>query len=250
MKSYLNIAFFVLVFGGISKTVYAQELNPTESPFQRYAPLDSVPDWVKEKTTVGELALWQRLSQHFQVDYTVMLHDDLSEKQKKSLYYHIRKTCEEVENGTYKGPTKVKFSTMVNFSKSLLLHRWKVCQLSWMDEYNSFNSLKSLIFQSQEKKDDGLVLSISYTYDWKTKDFHLISFDAVPVLSDSRFEGSGCVKYDKIEKKVYGHYSGILHYRKNDDSYAEEIIETDYVLYPDRIEAFLPEKVGMMENTN
>ena len=37
-----------------------------------FCPLDSIPDWVKEKTTQKEYELWKKASRYYQVDYSVL----------------------------------------------------------------------------------------------------------------------------------------------------------------------------------
>ena len=57
-----------------------------------FCPLDSIPDWVKEKTTPKEYELWKKASRYYQVDYSV-LQKDLSKDQKRRLYESLEEAC-------------------------------------------------------------------------------------------------------------------------------------------------------------
>lgn len=61
-----------------------------------FCPLDSMPDWVKEKTTQKEYELWKKASRYYQVDYSV-LQKDLSKEQKRRLYESLAEACEKME---------------------------------------------------------------------------------------------------------------------------------------------------------
>ena len=61
-----------------------------------FCPLDSIPDWVKEKTTPKEYELWKKASRYYQVDYSV-LQKDLSKDQKRRLYESLEEACEKME---------------------------------------------------------------------------------------------------------------------------------------------------------
>lgn len=53
-----------------------------------FMPLNSVPEWIKDKVTKKEYEAWVRLSSRYEIDYSV-LSLDLTESQKKDLYQYI-----------------------------------------------------------------------------------------------------------------------------------------------------------------
>lgn len=80
-----------LVVMGVT-VLSAQEKKPM------YAPLDSVPAWVKEKVTPEEYEMWKALSGVFRIDYS-FLKRDLTPQQKELLYREVEGICAKIKKG-------------------------------------------------------------------------------------------------------------------------------------------------------
>lgn len=61
-----------------------------------FMPLNSVPEWVRQKITPREYQLWKLLSTRYEIDYSI-LNFDLNAQQKKVLYESIEFLCQEFE---------------------------------------------------------------------------------------------------------------------------------------------------------
>lgn len=62
--------------------------NLEEKVDTEFMPLNSVPEWIKDKVTEKEYEAWVRLSSRYEIDYSV-LSLELTESQKKDLYQYI-----------------------------------------------------------------------------------------------------------------------------------------------------------------
>lgn len=209
--------------------------------YETYAPLDSVPDWVKRKVTPDEYELWKKLSQYFLVDHTVLLNDELDAQQKEQLYDNIKNICKEVEEGTYDDPIHVKLTLNVLSFKARLPHKWNIIERTVIDEKFSYNKVKCLIYQSQKDKNAGLEITVWYTYNDITKYMNVIHFDLSPVnmqKSNESTQSNTFYRYHKPEKKFYGSCSGIISYIYNGET-INEPYKTDFTFYPDKIERWL-----------
>ena len=63
-----------------------------------YMPLDSVPEWVKEKVSNEEYELWKTMSSRYRIDYT-FVKENMSNKRRKQVYDCVRSICERIRNG-------------------------------------------------------------------------------------------------------------------------------------------------------
>lgn len=63
-----------------------------------YMPLDSIPEWVKEKVSQDEYELWEIMSTKYEIDYSI-LKEELSTSQKDSVYSIIRKLSSDIKDG-------------------------------------------------------------------------------------------------------------------------------------------------------
>lgn len=66
---------------------------------QVFMPLDSIPEWVKEKTTSEEYQLWKIMSTRYEINYS-FLDMPLRDDQRTDLYKTLRNICKKIEDGT------------------------------------------------------------------------------------------------------------------------------------------------------
>ena len=214
-----------------------------------YSPLDSVPDWVKQKTTPEEFALWKRLSHYFHVDHTVvLLQDELSEKQRTALYDRVKETCEEAENGTYKGKLRGNISISVHPERPRLPHRWQVCEQKWIDESTTYQHLKSLIYPSETWEDEGVEFNIWFIYNLNNKTLDIIKHTLSATREDMELTSNGHIQYQRVEQELLGRFEGILKCKDTAGKPVEETFDTAFTFYPDRITPWLPEDAGDMRH--
>lgn len=207
--------------------------------YEKYAPLDSVPNWVKRKVTSKEYKLWKKLSRYFFVDHTVLLNDELNEKQKEELYNEIKRICKEVEEGVYNAPIHVRL-TLNNLSlKTTLCHKWKIIERTLIDEHLSYNKISCMVYQAQKDKNAGMKTTVWYTYNDITKDMNVINFVLSPADTQQNDEKSNTFyRYQKTEKKFYGYCSGTISYLYNGEN-IKESYQTNFTFYPDKMERWI-----------
>lgn len=63
-----------------------------------FMPVDSVPEWIKEKVSSEEYKLWETVSSKFKIDYSILEHS-LTQKQKETLYTTVSALAKDIENG-------------------------------------------------------------------------------------------------------------------------------------------------------
>lgn len=74
--------------------IQTRDLNKTVLQFM---PLDSIPEWVRQKIAPKEYQLWKLLSTRYEIDYSI-LNFDLNVQQKAELYENLESLCQEIEN--------------------------------------------------------------------------------------------------------------------------------------------------------
>ena len=102
----------------IAFTLLLSLAGNAQTPFSDRAPLDSVPEWVKEKVTPKEYEIWKTMSSVFYIDYSI-LKTELSPKRKQEIYDGLKKICEELKKGNF----QIKLVQDLLLQKKILLIR-------------------------------------------------------------------------------------------------------------------------------
>lgn len=208
------------------------------------APMDTVPEWVRQRTTPEEYEAWKALSRHFQIDYTVLLYDDLTEKDKEMIYHQVQEACNAVENGTFKGKTGTLFSIRLHPQRPQYTRRWKLEDIAHANGNLTFYKLSSVIYRSPDRPDKGLEVCLSFLYDRFQKQAQIVNVESRPLWNGDLANGGCTHRYRIPEKVIEGRYEGTLIYKDDNGMAVEENISTTFSLYPDRITLLLPEEVG------
>lgn len=64
-----------------------------------FMPLDSVPEWVRDKTTYEEYELWKIMSTRYQINYS-FLDMNLRDDQRIDLFNTLKAICEKIKEGS------------------------------------------------------------------------------------------------------------------------------------------------------
>ena len=132
-----------------------------------FCPLDSIPDWVKEKTTQKEYELWKKASRYYQVDYSV-LQKDLSKDQKRRLYESLEEACEKMEVcGKQEGVDEMlTFALPAPIDSTIV---WNTCSYVKIDENLSFRKIEGIVFHSKDYPEAQVKVIVWCVYEQSQK---------------------------------------------------------------------------------
>lgn len=142
-------------------------ISETEPEFM---PLDSVPEWIKEKVSPEEYALWEILSTKYNIDYT-FLKWNISTKAKDCIYSCVQDLCSEIQRDVrteYSG----LFLVPSNFREKR--ENMIIETLSSNGEYDDWHSHSSSA-TAYSGTYASLYASVSYSSNSKTKEVTNIS---------------------------------------------------------------------------
>ena len=146
--------------------------SATQDFSEPYSPLSSVPDWVEAKTTPQEYALWEKLSEHFRIDYSI-LRQPLSQAQREKLYDDIAATCKAIANGSYSAPTKTPLAFHIPPAPDTSI-QWNVADKIQIDEHIRYEKVEGIVLKP-ENRDNVAVKSMAwYIYNSEDKSVYLI----------------------------------------------------------------------------
>lgn len=91
----MKIKNIIIVF-----TLLLSLAGNAQTSFSDRAPLDSVPEWVKEKVTPKEYEIWKTMSSVFYIDYSI-LKTELSPERKQEIYDGLKKYVKELKRGIF-----------------------------------------------------------------------------------------------------------------------------------------------------
>ena len=140
-----------------------------------FCPLDSIPDWVKEKTTPKEYELWKKASRYYQVDYSV-LQKDLSKDQKRRLYESLEEACEKMEvRGKQEGVDEMlTFALPAPIDSTIV---WNTCSYVKIDENLSFRKIEGIVFHSKDYPEAQVKVIVWCVYDKAKNSVQVIKED-------------------------------------------------------------------------
>lgn len=163
--------------------------SATQDFSEPYSPLGSVPDWVETKTTPQEYALWEKLSEYFRIDYSI-LRQPLSQAQKEKLYESIAATCKAIANGSYSAPTKTPLTFHIPPATDTSI-QWNV-------------AVKSMTW---------------YIYNSEDKSVYLIKDTLQSTGQGARINAVQTFYYDKEGQKLCGSCAGTLTFLDNQNKW-------------------------------
>lgn len=85
-----------------------------------YMPLDSIPQWVREKVTSEEYELWRTMSTKYEIDYSI-LKSELTKRQRDSVYRIVEKLSQDIRDGKVR--KNAGYFIIHNLSKSKINNR-------------------------------------------------------------------------------------------------------------------------------
>ena len=177
---------------------------------EMYTPLDSIPEWVKNKVTVEEYNLWKIMSSVFRIDYSFMKQDISSEKRLR-LYDYLRQMCNSIESGGYSNSKGEQFTISIVADVDTTLN-WKVDVLFQIDENIQFCKRNAVIYQVEDLVKVQLSCEIWYIYNSLKKEAYIVKYSVLPVESLARFQGSIVFSYQKELDQFEGSCAGTFQY--------------------------------------
>lgn len=191
-----------------------------------FCPLDSIPDWVKEKTTPKEYELWKKVSRYYQVDYSV-LRKDLSKDQKRRLYESLEEACEKMEvRGKQEGVDE-----MLTFALPAPIYStivWNTCSYVKIDENLSFRKIEGIVFHSKDYPEAQVKVIVWCVYDKAKNSVQIIKEDMQKAGQAIEVNGSHTVGYDSANGRLYGSCGGSLVYWDEHKAYQSEDFHKGY----------------------
>lgn len=191
--------------------------SATQDFSEPYSPLGSVPDWVETKTTPQEYALWEKLSEYFRIDYSI-LRQPLSQAQKEKLYESIAATCKAIANGSYSAPTKTPLTFHIPPATDTSI-QWNVAEKIQIDEHIRYEKVEGIVLKP-ENGDNVAVKSMAwYIYNSKDKSVYLIKDTLLSTGQDARINAVQTFYYDKEGQKLCGSCAGTLTFLDNQNKW-------------------------------
>lgn len=191
-----------------------------------FCPLDSIPDWVKEKTTQKEYELWKKASRYYQVDYSV-LQKDLSKEQKCRLYESLAEACEKMEvRGKQEGVDEMlTFALPAPIDSTIV---WNTCSYVKIDENLSFRKIEGVVFHSKDYPEAQVKVIVWCVYDKAKNSVQIIKEDMQKAGQAIEVNGSHTVGYDSANGRLYGSCGGSLVYWDEHKAYQSEDFHKGY----------------------
>lgn len=197
----------ITIIVNISVNAVAQEANIQKDSF---APLHSVPEWIKTKTTPEEYQLWMTMSRIYKINYS-FLNETISKEKRQNLYDDIRVICDSIEAGKY---VKYKGGLFVVqlIPRTDTTLNWRNEETIQIDEHIRYCKQKAIIYQSVQKKTVYLECIVWYIYNSLNKEVYIIKYETSSPLAFSRFLGNLHFSFLKEANELIGSCSGTLQY--------------------------------------
>lgn len=192
-----------------------------QTPFNDRAPLDSVPEWVKEKVTPKEYKIWKTMSRVFYIDYSI-LKTELSPERKQEIYDGLKKICEGIEKGEFSHRVGTGFTFAKENPVDTTL-QWKLCELNQIDENIQLCKRKASVYQSANSKSAELVCTVWYIYNSQKKEVYIIKSEILPNGSCCKFQGGMGLVYQQSLGRLQGSYAGTFQYELEGRKYCDQL---------------------------
>lgn len=226
-----KVVFLLLVFWGQLCLAQGEDIPKSGEPLGKetgsfFFPLDSIPDWVKEKTTRNEYELWKKASRYYHVDYSV-LQKDLSKDQKRRLYESLEEACEkmEVRGRKERGGEMLTFALPAPIDSTIV---WNTCSYVKIDENLSFRKIEGIVFHSEDYPEAQVKVTVWCVYDKAKNSVQVIKEDMQKAGQAIEVNGSHTVGYDSATGRLYGSCAGSLVYWDEHKAYQSEDFHKGY----------------------
>ena len=210
------------------KMLNAHSRNVTDVIKCEFMPQNVIPNWVKEKLTPQEYELWMKLSQKYEIDYSI-LKNDLSVEEKKRLYNKIEKI--------YQAPN----DTITNLTKHLTFFSLDRATIEGIEQLSSEESggfqshTTTFRVYSHPSLDISGYMNVHYSSNSATKEVEGVRTSSPYIIAKDEFDASiyadGNATYDGgylgiISVTCAGH---VTYYNPNKD-----VAEVDFstIIYP------------------
>lgn len=191
------------------------------TPFSDRAPLDSVPEWVKERVTPKEYEIWKTMSSVFYIDYSI-LKTELSPERKQEIYDGLKKICEGIEKGEFSHQVGTGF-TFAKENPIDTTFQWKLCELTQIDENIQLCKREASVYQSAHSNSVELVCTVWYIYNSQKKEVHIVKYEISPNGSRCKFQGGMGMVYQKNLNRLQGSYAGTFRYEIGGRKYCDQL---------------------------
>lgn len=193
-----------------------------------YTPVDSVPEWVKEKVTQEEYNLWKTMSSVYQIDYSFLKRNIPNDK-RNHFYSGIKQMCESIKKGEYSSKKGELFAVSMPapIDTSLI---WRVNELTQIDDSIQFCNRRSIIYRSEHWKNVYLECSVWYVYDSLQKDVDIIKYEILSPLPFSRFQGSLILNLQNDRISLRGECAGTIEYYDKELNYRSETVQKSFIV--------------------
>lgn len=227
MKNYMKIFFLLTMFLGMNyQHVVAQHID--EYPDDILAPLDSVPNWVRERVTPEEYEIWKCMSSVFQVSYS-FLFQNMSIKQRGLLYKDLTQMCESIKKGEYSSKKGELFAVSLPAPVDTSLI-WRVNELIQIDDSIQFCNQRAIIYRSERWEKACVECSVWYIYNSRKKDVEIIKSEVLSPFSFGQFQGSVSFNLQKDGISLKGVCSGNLQYYDELRNYHSETVYKSVII--------------------
>lgn len=206
MRLFLKYILITIIVN-ISVNTVAQEANIQRDYF---APLYSVPEWIKTKTTSEEYQLWMTMSRIYKINYS-FLNETISKEKRQKLYDDIRVICDSIEAGKYAKHKGELFVVQLMTQADTTLN-WQNEETIQIDEHIRYCKQKAIIYQSVQKKTVYLECIVWYIYNSLNKEVYIIKYEPSSPLAFSHFSGKLHFLFLKETNELIGSCSGTLQY--------------------------------------
>lgn len=191
--------------------------SATQDFAEPYSPLGSVPDWVEAKTTPQEYALWEKLSEHFRIDYSI-LRQPLSQAQKEKLYDSIAATCKAIANGSYSAPTKTPLAFHIPPAPDTSI-QWNMADKIQIDEHIRYEKVEGIVLKPENGNNIAIKSMAWYIYNSEDKSVYLIKDTLQSTGQGAQINAVQTFYYDKEGQKLCGSCAGTLTFLDNQNKW-------------------------------
>lgn len=181
------------------------------------APVDSIPDFVKEKVTPEEYEMLKTISSVYIMDYTFV--DEALPEHRERIDEMLKELSEVVKAGKWEGERgqRYAFSFPLRIDTTL---NWEYETIHRITEDIQFCKRKAIVYTVNEHGNIRVQLEVWYVYDAAKREVNVIHYEFSPakptdsskVKPFSRVNGVATFNYVPEEKALKGEFGMIFEY--------------------------------------
>lgn len=232
----IYLCFITLILGGI--IISCENMNKTQDwdkdlqsknpiSMEVPAPLNSIPQWVKEKVNSDTYEKLKIISTRYHIEYS-FLREDITQKRWQKIDRSMDELIEEIEAGKIPENSHWIWTVTPERSVSSFLKLERL-SLEEYDENEEPRSQNIIIYSAISLTDVYVGVVITYTYNRATEAASGIS---VSVYAESEipsrepnFNGNCIADYSPSTKSILGSCSGTLSYNDSEHHRTNEVLQ-------------------------